>query len=860
MLTVKDFMIKKTGLDCPKQAFIKNTCKSKNSKYGSLIRAFKGVINDTSNQPLADVINSQFTASRLDTELLSFEERAEKLKMYQLVKRYETWESSQMGTLLDENFNVVVDFGPDEVDVPVDRLYDRGTYYEAITFAYKRPELKKSGRKFTTDPSKSIQLALLYLAGIKRLDQLRMRGSVLAVKPVYGAVFYLRSANDTKEFLPFDEKGDQIISHSFTPGELGEILQVYGKISVDKDTEACNPTTCNSCPCVDICKLEFVPKKKIELPPTEFKPINEIRLTPNQEKFVKFKKGECRVNAVAGSGKTTVIVVRTLNLLEMGVKPEEILMVTFTDKACAEMRERIEKYAAGSALANLELDVENINIYTFNSWGQLLLDTHFQKLGFKETPKVIDDIEKKDIIVQILEKHDRIPGLNYNEPFMDTMMAMGAVVEVGKLIDTMKAAHVETENDVLGLTKLKSDFRPNAKELLEIYKEYNSILVERNLIDYEDQLRLILQLKSFGVFQTFPYKHIIVDEFQDSNGNQIDLICQMMKDCPNVESLAVVGDEMQSIYGFRDASPDNLVNMTKHFPHMVDIALEENFRSQKPIIQMANNILAKESRLKSCIKAQRDSSQVEPVLVIKDDPKDETAFIVEQVKDWINNSGYKPSSIAILGKTRSELRVYEKALNEAGIPSIMRVPEILKDAAYVKAILAFARWMNDNSDMMSFALYAKMMGEDPFDSEAIQQSADKLKQMFANCKDDAERRGLFFQCLEPAKEDYLGEFFLSSIEDKPLHTFRQLIEYLTKYDKYGINEQHSTSKEASEAVTLITIHSSKGLEYDHCILSLKKFKETDEEKRVLYVAVTRARESMVITYPHKQGLVRLLRD
>ena len=181
MLTVKDFMIKKTGLDCPKQAFIKNTCKSKNSKYGSLTRAFKGVINDTSNQPLADVINSQFTASRLDTELLSFEERAEKLKMYQLVKRYETWESSQMGTLLDKNFNVVIDFGPDEVDVPVDRLYDRGTYYEAITFAYKRPELKKSGRKFTTDPSTSIQLALLYFAGIKRVDQLRKRGAVLDV-------------------------------------------------------------------------------------------------------------------------------------------------------------------------------------------------------------------------------------------------------------------------------------------------------------------------------------------------------------------------------------------------------------------------------------------------------------------------------------------------------------------------------------------------------------------------------------------------------------------------------------------------------------------------------------------------------
>ena len=111
---------------------------------------------------------------------------------------------------------------------------------------------------------------------------------------------------------------------------------------------------------------------------------------------------------------------------------------------------------------------------------------------------------------------------------------MGAVIEIGRLIDTMKSAHVETAQDILNMQKLDSKFRTKANELLEVYQEYNKSLLDANLIDFEDQLRLILKLQSFGIFQSLPYKHIVVDEFQDSNGNQIDLIRQIMAANPEI--------------------------------------------------------------------------------------------------------------------------------------------------------------------------------------------------------------------------------------------------------------------------------------------------------------------------------------
>ena len=163
--------------------------------------------------------------------------------------------------------------------------------------------------------------------------------------------------------------------------------------------------------------------------------------------------------------------------------------------------------------------------------------------------------------------------------------------------------------------------------------------------------------------------------------------------------------------------------------------------------------------------------------------------------------------------------------------------------------------------MMAFALYAKMVGQDPYDTKALMDSAKVVQATFDAAATSEDKIGLFYQYIAPAKEDYLGEYFIKSLQEvKSIHCFEDLIQYCVKYHRYGIKQQHSTTKEAADAVTLITVHSAKGLEFDNCIMSLRKYKELDEEKRILYVAVTRARDRLVITYPQNQGLIRLLKD
>ena len=850
---------KTKALTCPRKAYISelssHIVSSNVFKYRELNKIYKSVLKSVLSfgGNLAQKIYAEF--SIVNSDMLAFESKAEMRNMYDNINRYLKWELSMKTKLITTDILSKVNFAGSTYDVCIDALFDRGSYYEAVVYNYKKPELKNRGRLLETDPRKSLILGLMSIVANEKIKQLLVMTNI-PQKPVLSSVYYAKSFFDKfdNNLGDFNEKNDQIVSHMFTYDDISSLELLYSNINIDKNI-TCDKSKCNKCMYKDLCEIEFIPKKKNQPEKEDITPINKIKLTTSQEEFISFIKGECRVNAVAGSGKTTIIILRTIYLLESGYLPEEILMMTFTEKAAKEMKDRINLYLKGQIFDNLNFDIDKITISTFNSWGQSLLEENYDKLGFSDKPKVIDDIEKKDIVVGLLTKYNSLP-LRYNEPFLNTVSAMGAVTEICKLVDTMKSVHVETETDILSIERLDSKFVPFVKTLLSFYNEYNSLLKERNLIDFEDQLRLLLELKKYGMFANLKCKHLIIDEFQDSNPNQIDLIRQLMESNSGIESLAVVGDEMQAIYGFRNASPENLVDFQKYFPNMKDFHLEDNFRSQSPIINMANKILEQESRLKAVIKANKNTSNVEPELVIKDDQQDEYCFISKKVQEWIN-SGIDPSTIAILGKTRSELRAYEKTLNKESIPTIMRVPEILRESPYVKAVLSFALWLK-TGDFASFALYAKMMDEDFYDLDNIKQCMEKIKDLFDKAEDDESKKGLFFDCVFKAREDYLGDFFIGELEDRGFKSLKQIVDYCIKYVKYGVVEQYSTTHEASDCVSLITVHSSKGLEYDNCILAIRKFNEISEDKRLLYVGVTRAKERLIVIYPSNNGLVRLL--
>lgn len=792
------------------------------------------------------IIDTVFATN--STRMYAFEAEAEAQRLHLLINRMIDYLRPLPYTVVDGWFEETLMFLGEKHQKTVHMLWDCGDHFKAVQFKYKEPEFRYAARTELSKPENSYDLYALQAAG-----EVHLQKKGMFTKPVFGAIYYLKSIKDKNGvFSPYfeDNPSYNIIDLHFDARGLAKLEKFYKGSLPDRNGTPCKDGLCRECYMNEICHLEFTPRKLMEQPEKQRKVINDIQLTTAQEQFVNFNNGICRCIACAGTGKTTIITLRTLALIEEGCSPEEILMITFTDKAANEMKDRLRQYAEGSALNQINLPVDKVVVETFNSWGQHVLEAYYQELGFTSPPTVVDDVLKKDIILDILDYHRGLP-LDYRNPFLRMKNAVGAVTTIVKIMDTLKANHVATVHECERW--LNPELKPFAAEILDMYNEYNAKLVANNSIDYEDQLRLILELQSKGALQNLPYRHIVIDEFQDSNPNQIDLILSIMKQNAGVQSLAVVGDEMQAIYGFRNATPDNIINFDKYFKHVTDICLEDNFRSETPIIARANAILRKESAVNKQIKCWKKSPGLAPVVMTFSKPADEIDLYVRQV-DKLLKDGVRASDIAILARTRNELIKIQEAFSEAKIPTILKVPEIVGDSPYVKAIIALAHFLRDPQDLLDLALYAKSVGTDPMDLKAVEQLGVDIVTAMSTMT-EAEKILAFFDLTKTHTEDYIADSFMEELREHQFHTLYQLCEYCAKYRKYEIKESHSTSREETEAVTLITVHSAKGLEWDTVLLSIKKFYTDAEERRLLYVAITRAKHRLLVTADPQQDLL-----
>lgn len=782
-------------------------------------------------------------------KMLPFEADSERRRMTFLIERWADWEKHTADwILLASDLTQTVSFAGADHHVKIDILVRRHDCIEAIRFRYSAPRMKYNGRVKDTMPSKNPELLLLQTAGEQAVLSLKCNPQNV---PIYASFYHMKGKKDTARELKLeydDTPGTNIITHSFSQSERKQLNNEFSSKQADPAMLSCDIKTCRDCTCNDLCYAEFVPHKLEEAPDTELKKIHDISLTPSQQEFVNFDDGILRVNAVAGSGKTTVVTLRTIALIEEGADPEKILMVTFTDKAKNEMKQRLKAYAEGDALKAENLPVEKVQIETFNSWGQKTIEQYYDKLGFTVSPVLVDDVIKKDIIVQLLEAHQNLP-LDYRNPFMNTMSAQGAVTTMVSIIDTLKANHVESVNDVMSVVSRYSSY---ASELLDMYQEYNAALVNLNMLDYEDQLRLLLQLQSLGIFSTLPYEHVVVDEFQDSNKNQIDIIVQLVQNCKTIRSLVVVGDELQAIYGFRNATPENLVEFGQYFPHMEDIPLADNFRSETPIISLANHIISQTARIPKIIQSHNTAAGLPPAVIAIDAVSAEQKLFTKQIQKLIQKDGMAPSDIAVLTKTRAELIKYQEAFDKAGIPTVLRVPKIIGDEPYVKAIISLAHFFKDSNNMQDFALYAKSLGQDPFDINTLQASAKAVTNGLAQFSTEAAKISYFLQLIDHCRQDYVADSFITSMCAKGFHTLNNYLQYCMKYRLYNTKETISSSREDADCVSLITVHSAKGLEWDTVLLSLRGFRYSREEERLLYVGVTRAKKRLLVTYTDKQ--------
>lgn len=583
-----------------------------------------------------------------------------------------------------------------------------------------------------------------------------------------------------------------------------------------------------------------------------------VNYTAAQERAIHQTKGFVRVIAGAGTGKTKTMVGRVVNLLQNGVLPEEILMVTFTKAGAKEFAQRVE-YSIGG-------QVPNLKVCTFNSFFNEIVVNNWEELGFAKKPKVIDMVEQFSIIDELLTKY---PILEWNGPaFMNYSISKGygargalmIAMEVFKAVKIARANNNNVQAAVAAVVTSQEISGTALSKLIDLYDKYEEHVKSRGLLDFDDQ-----PLLAFQVLRNHPdyikehylYKYIIVDEFQDTSQDQINFLKELI-DTPSFQSLMVVGDDFQSIYGFRNTSPDFIIHLEEYLgQEVMDINLLENWRSTRQILDFGDDIISKNGKdqvEKELIPMRGDGAPV--VVQGAYSKQEEIEFIVRGVKAHIAD-GVSPESIAVLCFTKNELRDIADALTKEGIPSFFGAPEPVMENSRIVAILSFARLCVDQTSSKDALICANaLLNGNILDCkmDEIQGKIDEVTERAASIStmQPNDQRKAFLDFVEEIRcDDEVIDNFKERLEFKD---YDEIIDYCNAFDLYGAGVEYTRLQEYP-GVCLVTAHSSKGREWPIVYMSVTKYQKSDqmvrrdvqEMRRLMYVSATRARDELYVT-------------
>ena len=587
--------------------------------------------------------------------------------------------------------------------------------------------------------------------------------------------------------------------------------------------------------------------------------------TDAQQKVIDFRRGVCRVNATAGSGKTECMTERGARMFEEGIKPSEVLFITFTDAGANEMKARIAKKCE---TRGLHVSGDDIQAMTFNTFAYRIVKDNFEDCGFTTKPMVVDDIRNSVIITQLLDENP-VAGLDYLNYDVNSPNCLGALACAKKTFETIKETQYYDLDLLKDAASEKGFFRfvgsTGLSALLSLYEDYDKRLKEENLLQFADQEPLML-----GFLDGHPdyldelgYRHIIVDEFQDSNDTQLEIIRRLIS-TKCFESLMVVGDDSQSIYGFRNTTPENILHFFEKIGKVgEDLYLTENRRSTPEILELANKINAlNKDRVDKDMIPVRESGK-KPVVRGFHDKKTEYRYIAERIKDLID-SGYQPEDIAFIAFKKTELVALGAELTQAGIPWVMMSPLPYMENANVKAALSLAEaFYQPESDLLYFNYLVARYHGDIFQKKSMTElrlEVDEMKKTFMSI-DQLEipyQRVLFHKFLDALKEeDEIYQAFLDLVYAN--EDLQSELEYIRNFSIYGKNAGKKMEQKY-QGVVLTTAHSSKGLEWKAVFNSISGYdsaslhtsgpkhqKKVEEARRLLFVSMTRARDLLYIT-------------
>ncbi|MDO5035586.1 MAG: UvrD-helicase domain-containing protein [Porphyromonas sp.] len=636
------------------------------------------------------------------------------------------------------------------------------------------------------------------------------------------------------------------------------------------------------------------------------------RLNDEQREAVLYRGGDSLILAGAGSGKTLVLTTKVAYLLTQGVAPYQILALTFTNKAAREMRERIASLV-GSELAQI------LTMGTFHSVFARWLRTYAEYLGYSSSYTIYDTTDSRALVKIIIKER----GLN--DKIYKVNMIHGMISQA--------------KNDGLSPSDVSSDLtftkRLRAKNLLDfpsLYAEYNDRCKRANAMDFDDLLlnfhRLLKHHSDVQEALQERFKYIFVDEYQDTNYIQHEIV-RLLKS-PGSE-ITVVGDDAQSIYSFRGAVIDNILYFNKAFAGAKLFKLTKNYRSSSNIVQLANGLIAKnELRIPKEVVAV--SGEGEKVLLMGAFTASmEAQMVAAQVFKLIED-GTDPEEIAILYRNNAQSRLLEEHLRMFGINFRIYGGLSFFDRKEVKDVLAYLRLaVNPNDDEAMRRVYnvpTRGIGATTFEGVARIADEQSLPLMSVALQPDLMATAIrpagikkvtafaqLYTDLIEQKEELEAEEFLKytihqsgiaksysdgSVESEGrLENIQELINTLSDYTARKLEEtgespdiedfvremalytdRDETEDDNTPKVTLMTMHSSKGLEYRHIYCTgleegiLPSERSTglagiEEERRLFYVAITRAKECCTLSFArerttfgttHRSGPSRFLMD
>lgn len=603
-------------------------------------------------------------------------------------------------------------------------------------------------------------------------------------------------------------------------------------------------------------------------------------LNPQQAEAVINTEGPMLIMAGAGSGKTKVLTCRVANLLQKGVRPYRILAITFTNKAAAEMRERVNNMSGPAA--------KDVWLFTFHAFCARFLRMEIDKLpGYGGNFAIYDTADSQNLIKQILKE------MNLDDK---RFQPSGILSRISNAKNALQ--------DAAAFARQAGDFYE--QKVADIYSRYEQKLQLNNALDFDDLLMLSIKLlqENKEVREKYQdrFDYLLVDEYQDTNHAQY-LLTKFL--AAKHRNICVVGDADQSIYGWRGADIQNILDFEKDYPDAKVIKLEQNYRSTQIILDAANAVIENNTGRKPKNLWTENKSGADIIYFQAVDERDEARFVIEQLQNLQRTENKKLGDMAILYRTNTQSRIFEEMLIKSGISYNMVGGIKFYERKEIKDIIAYLRVIFNPADSLSLLriinvpkrgigdaslakiqAYAAANNVSLFEAVSNAAAIDGLSSRFVSKLDDLA--GIIFELMNLANEAPVEDLidrvlrdtgYLEELENERTPQAQSRIDNL--HELISVAQEFAASEEENnlenflahvalvsdiddtelgeDAITLMTLHSSKGLEFPVVFLvgmeeglfpharTLMDETEIEEERRLCYVGITRAKEKLFLS-------------